>query len=410
MNTVVLGAGVIGVTTAYYLAREGYQVTVIDRQDGAAKETSNANAGLITPGHCYSWASPQAPSMLLRSLFTKSLGLRLRPRLDMAMARWSWRFLLNCREKNWRANTDCAMRLSMYSQRKLHELVDETGIDYEQVRKGVLCLYRDQMSFDRGVASAEIMREAGQHIDVLDRKAIVSLDPALLQLENQLAGALYCPNDESGDAYIFTQKLAEKCAAMGVNFRYGEDIVGLIAEGDRVTAVRTSRGHMPAGNIIVALGSYAPGVVRTIGYHLPIYPVKGYSVTFPLDSHHQAPSIAGIDEHQFMAWARFGNRLRFTATAEFAGYDTSWKEADFARLISAAKAVFPKGADYARPSYWVGLRPMTPGGLPILGQTRHRNMFFNCGHGAMGWTMACGTSRVVADIICGRRPEWTLLA
>lgn len=404
MHTVVLGAGVAGVTTAWCLAAQGRQVTVIDRQPLAANETSYANAGMIAPGHSYTWASPRAPGVLWRSLRDSSQALRLKLNPDPHMWIWLWKFLQNCTAERSRINTSRKLVLCRYSQQQLHDLTIAQNLQYNLISRGALYMYRDQASFARGRANMQILSDGGMQLEVLDTDAVIAHEPALAGARQHIAGAIYCPSDESGDARMFTRHLAERCTEVGVKFLLDTSIDGIDASGGRIEAIRTSSGRITADDYVLSLGSYSPIVARPLGYRLPIYPVKGYSVTLPAGEGYLPPTLAGVDENNLVAWARFGDRLRFTATAEFSGYDTQHKPRDFEPMLRVARQLFPNGADYAQPEFWTGLRPMTPENTPILGKSRHANLYFNTGHGHMGWTMACGTAQIVTDIMNGRQP------
>jgi D-amino-acid dehydrogenase len=405
MKTVVLGGGIVGVTTAYFLAKAGDEVVVVDRCDGVALETSFANAGLIAPGHSYTWASPRAPKILLKSLFAEGQALRLKLTADWRMWEWCWRFLQNCTAERSRLNTSRKVRLCRYSQQLLQQMTQDERLTYERISGGLLYLYRDPASFERGVSNMSILADNGLPLQTLDRRAVVALEPALAASANSIEGAIYCPSDESGDAHLFTSELALRCRDLGVEFQLGTTIRTVHASADRIDYVDTSLGRVSGDRYVLALGSYSPLVARQLGYRLPIYPVKGYSVTLPIDEWHEPPTLGGVEENQLVAWARFGQRLRLTATAEFCGYDTNHSPADFSHMLQTARALFPNGADYQRPSYWAGLRPMTPEGTPLIGPARHRNLFFNTGHGHMGWTMSCGTAKILVDMMSGRRPD-----
>ncbi|RUZ75999.1 D-amino acid dehydrogenase [Mesorhizobium sp. M7A.F.Ca.US.006.01.1.1] len=405
MKTIVLGGGIIGVTTAYFLAKGGDDVTVVERHSSVAMDTSFANAGLVAPGHSYTWASPSAPGVLIRSLFRDGEALRLKLIPDWRMYAWGLRFLRNCTAARAQRNTSRKVRLSLYSQSQLQAVTREEKLDYSRISKGLLYLFRDQAAFDRGVRNSTILTDNGLPLEVLDRQTTIGKEPALAASGETLVGSIYCPTDETGDAHAFTKAIYDRCIGLGVKFLFDTAIKQVVASGDTVESVDTSKGCLAAQRFVIALGPYTPVVARTIGYNLPIYPVKGYSMTLPIAKEHEAPEIGGIDENNLIAWARFGDRLRFTATAEFAGFDTRHSQSDFAPMIKAARELYPNGADFTQPSYWAGLRPMTATGTPILGRSRHSNLFFNAGHGHLGWTWSCGTSRIVADIMQGRRPE-----
>jgi D-amino-acid dehydrogenase len=402
---VILGAGVMGMTTAYYLAKAGREVTVIDRQAEPAAETSFANAGLIAPGHSNAWASPRAPMILLKSLWRDDTALRFRLRFDPAMWRWGLQFLANCTLERNRRNTLIKLGLARYSREKLIELRQAERIAYDEISKGCIYLYRDPQHFETGQRAIGFLKAQGYPLDILDRTACVWLDPALAPARDRIAGAIYAPQDESGDCHAFVQALARVCEGLDVKFRYGTSVRGLHTQGSRVEAVATDRERIAADQVVLALGSYAPQIARSAGIDLPIYPVKGYSLTLPLKDKTAAPTLGGVDEGYLVAFARMGDRLRLTATADFAGYDTSHRPENFATMIKVARELFPEAAHYDQPRYWACLRPMTPDGPPILGATKLSNLFLNTGSGHMGWTMACGSSRLVTDLMLGHKPD-----
>lgn len=406
MTTVVLGAGVIGVTTAWALAKDGHKVVVVDRQNAAATETSFANAGLVAPGHALTWASPRAPKILLKSLFRDDQALRLKLNADPQMWRWCWKFLMNCTSEKARRNTVRKLRLCVYSQQRLQALAAETGVAYDGVRKGLLYVYRDAASLERGRTNMKILAENGQRMETLDAARIAELEPAFAASRDRIAGGLYCPDDEQGDSNKFTVALAEKAEKeLGVEFRFGHTITGFEASGDKVARVRTDKGVIEGERFVLSLGSWSSRLARPLGLDIPVYPVKGYSATVPIGGKNGAPTIGGVDENNLVAWCRMGDRLRLTATAEFSGYDTSHAPSDFTGMLATARDLFPQGGEYERASYWACLRPMTPEGTPIFGRGRHRNFWLNTGQGHMGWTMACGSARIAADLIAGRTPE-----
>ncbi len=408
MRVLILGAGVAGVTAAWQLLEDGHEVTVIDRGAEAACETSFANAGLVAPGHAFAWASPKAAKILLKSLLLKDQPLRFRFRAEPALWRWSLQFLAQCTSARARRNTKIKHRLCRYAQAALQDLVERTGIAYDGERRGVLYLHRSQATLDRGAANMQILREAGQELEVIDRERAAEIDPALAPAKDKIAGAIYSPGDESGDACKFTRALAELCARRGASFGYGTTILGIEASGDRVERVLTDRGEQRADLYVLACGSYSPLLTRGLGERLSVYPIKGYSLTLPVDGANNPPTVGGVDEDNLCAYVRLGDRVRSTAIAEFAGYDTSHRPADFRSMLTALQDLFPGGADYRRPQYWACLRPMTPEGTPVLGRGRFENLHYNTGHGHMGWTMACGTARIGADLVAGRTPDLPL--
>ena len=404
MKVIVMGSGVVGVTTAYCLLKDGHEVTVVERHDGAADETSFANAGLVAPGHAYTWASPKAPKILLKSLWRNDQALRFRLRLDPALWSWSLKFLDNCRAERVAVNTARKVRLCLYSQDMLHEVVEDTGVAFDGAKGGLLYLYRNPAAFEAGVAKMKILTDNGLPLEVVDRDRAAAIDPALQPTKDRIVGGIYAPSDESGDARLFTRNLADWCAERGVRFLYGTTIRGVETAAGEVTGLLTDKGRLTADAYVLALGCQSAALAKPLGLSLPIYPIKGYSVTVPVAGRNNAPRIGGVDEENLVAYAPMGDRLRITATADFAGYDKRHSPADFQTMLGAARDLFPDAADYSRPSYWAGLRPMTPKGTPIFGRGRQRNLFLNTGHGHMGWTMSCGSARITADLIAGRTP------
>ncbi len=404
MRVVVLGAGVVGVATAWYLAGDGHEVVVVDRQAAVGRETSFANAGLIAPGHVYAWASPRAPMILLRSLWQEDTALRFRLKADPRMWAWSLRFLANCTAARNRANTLRKLSLCLYSQKLLRELAGEAGLDFDHSAGGLLYLYRARAHFEAGVANMAMLRDNGLPLEAVDPDRIVQLEPGLAEAKGKFAGAIYAASDESGDCFKFTEGLAAAAARKGVRFHLGDPIQRLEKSGDRIQAVVTEQGQLQGDAYVLALGSYSPIIARPLGLDLPVYPVKGYSLTLPIEGRTGAPSLGGVDEANLVAYVRLGDKLRLTATADFAGYDTTTDPRHFQGMLRIACELFPDAADYAKPSYWACLRPMTPDGPPILGRTAIANLHLNTGQGHMGWTMAAGCARIVADIVSTRRP------
>lgn len=409
MTALVLGGGVIGVTTAYCLAREGVEVVVVEAQDGVGREATASNAGILAAGHAFAWASPRAPALLVRSLLGQETAIRLRLAPDPRLYAWGYRFLRECTAERARRNTLVKLRLCQYSQAVMAEMVRREGIAYHAIARGALYLYRDPAELEVGARKMALLSEHGQRQEILDPEAVARIDPVFEPVKHKIAGAVRDLTDSSGDARVFTEQLARVCREkLGVAFRLGTRVRALRAQGDRVTGAVTDRGVLAADAYVLALGVQSPIVARTVGARLPIYPAKGYSSTFPLREGGLAPTVPGVDEQRLVAWSRLGDRLRLTSTAEFAGYDWRWSPRDFANVLRLARDLFPDAADYTRGEYRACLRPMTPGGPPVLGAGRHRNLFFNAGHGHMGWTMACGSARIVADLLLGRTPEISL--
>ncbi len=404
MRIVVLGGGIVGVTTAYDLASDGHEVVLVDRQAAVGRETSYANAGLIAPAHVYAWASPRAPMILLQSLWRSDSALKFRLKADPRMWAWSLRFLANCTAARNRANTLRKLSLCLYSQARLGELAREGGVEYDAIRAGLLYLYRDPAHFETGTANMRLLQEHGLELQAIEPGRIAALEPTLAPVQGKFAGAIYAPKDESGDCLKFTQGLAEAAGRRGVELRMGHLIRALEQHGGRIRAAVTDQGRVEGDAFVLALGSYSPLLARPLGVHLPVYPVKGYSLTLPILEAREAPRIGGVDEGHLVAYATLGDRLRLTATADFAGYDTSFAAPHFAGMLRVARELFPHAAAYDKPDYWACLRPMTPDGPPILGRCGIANLYLNTGQGHMGWTMAAGCSRIVADIIAGRTP------
>jgi D-amino-acid dehydrogenase len=409
MKTLVLGGGVVGVTTAYFLAKAGHEVTILEEKDGLGLEASSGNAGIIAPGHSFAWASPRAPRMLWDSLRGGETAIRIRPTTDLRLYTWGLRFLRECTADRARRNTLIKLRLCQYSQSVMNDLVRAEQIEYHAITKGALYLYRDGAELEAGVKKMALLAEHGQKQEILDARGVAQLDPVFEPVQAKIAGAIRDVGDSSGDSRVFVENLARVCREkLGVVVKLGTRVTALQAGGDRIDAALTNAGVLTADNYVLALGVGAPIVARTAGVSLPVYPAKGYSSTFPLKPGGRAPMVPGVDERWLVGWSRLGDRLRLTSTAEFAGYDWGWTPRDFNNILKLARDLFPDAADYDRGEYRACLRPMTPDGPPILGLGRHRNLFFNSGHGHMGWTMACGTARIVADLMMGRMPALDL--
>ncbi|PYN59167.1 MAG: amino acid dehydrogenase [Candidatus Rokuibacteriota bacterium] len=409
MKTLVLGGGVVGVTTAYFLAKAGHEVTVVEEKDALGLEATASNAGIIAPGHSFAWASPRAPRMLLQSLRGEETAIRVRLGPDLRLYTWGLRFLRECTAERARRNTLVKLRLCQYSQAVMNELVAAERLQYDAITKGALYLYRDAAELEAGVKKMALLAEHGQKQEILGAAEVARLDPVFEPVQGKIAGAIRDVGDSSGDGRLFVENLARVCReALGVTVRLGARVTALRGEDDRIESVLTSQGPLTADNYVLALGVGSPSVARTAGVSLPIYPAKGYSSTFPLKPRGLAPTVPGVDERWLVGWSRLGDRLRLTSTAEFAGYDWGWTPRDFNNILRLARDLFPDAADYDQGQYRACLRPMTPDGPPILGLGRHRNLFLNCGHGHMGWTMACGTARIVADLMTSRMPELDL--
>ncbi len=404
MKVLVLGGGVIGVTTAYYLARTGHEVTVVDRQAGPALETSFANAGEISPGYASPWAGPGIPYKALKWLMMPFGPLVVRPRLDPAMWSWILRMLRNCTAARYALNKSRMVPIAEYSRDSLRELRAETGIAYDERSLGTLQLFRTQRQLDGVGSDVAVLRSFGVPFEVLDRAGCVSAEPALARVREKFVGGLRLPNDETGDCHLFTARLAEMAAALGVRFRYGTRIDALTVAGGRIESVATDAGPLAADAYIAALGSYTPRLLRPLGLRLPVYPVKGYSITVPVTDAAAAPESTVMDETYKVAITRLGERIRVGGTAEISGFDTTLRESRRATLTHSVGDLYPGGGDLSRATFWCGLRPMTPDGPPVIGRTPVGNLFLNTGHGTLGWTMACGSGRALADLVSGKAP------
>ncbi|MCZ6892614.1 MAG: D-amino acid dehydrogenase [Gammaproteobacteria bacterium] len=406
MKVLVLGGGVVGVATTYYLAEAGYEVTLIDRNAQAASETSQGNAGLYTPGDSYAWASPEALTMAVKSLYRRDLGIKYKLRLDPRLWAWSWKFLLQCTRARAHRNSLLKLRIAFYSKQCLNALVEATGIDYDGTQGGVIYFSRSPQALASIAGHMKILQDNGLTIEVLDRDALVRIDPGLKACADKIAGGIYSPQDQTGDSCKFARRLAAWCSEnRGVQFAWETKILSLETNGTRVSKVITDQGDFDVDAVVLAAGADSPLLSERIGVKLPIYPVKGYSVTVPIRNGDAAPRIGLVDEDNLVAMSRMGDRLRMASTAEFTGYDRSHKPKDFESIFRTAKELFPDGGDYSQPEYWAGLRPMTPSSVPILGRARYDNFYLNVGHGHVGWTMSCGTGKFVADLVAGREPE-----
>jgi D-amino-acid dehydrogenase len=401
-----MGAGVVGVATAWYLAKAGHDVAVVDRQPGAGRETSFANGGQVSPCHAEPWANPSTPLKALRWMGREDAPLVLRwRRWDPALWAWSARFLLNCTAARTRLNTERILRVAVYSRACLQALRRETGIEYDQKALGILHVYRDAREFGHAQKASELMARLGLPRVVKTADEAVAIEPALSAVRSQLAGAIYTPDDESGDAHIFTRSLAALCARAGVKFHYGTSIIGLEWDAGRLTSIATTGGRLRADAFVLALGSWSPILARQVGLQLPVYPGKGYSATLPVTDESRAPNVSITDDEHKMVYSRLGGRLRCAGTAELAGWNPDMTPARARALVAHAEGLFPGAGDFAAAELWAGLRPVTPDSVPLLGATPVDNLYLNTGHGTLGWTMSCGSGRVLADIISGRPPD-----
>ena len=384
MRIAVLGAGVIGVTTAWYLRQAGHEVQVVDRREGPGLETSFANGGQISADHAAPWARPGVPLQALKWMLHEDSPLLFRLRADPAQWRWGLEFLRNCTAARYRENAARLQALGRYSRDQLRALRRESGLQYDQVERGILVLYTGDRPFEPGWKTPD---------------ECVALEPAVASLKSRLVGGNYFPDDESGDAYKFTTGLAKLCEAQGVEFRFRVSFTGFSVKNGKVNS-----SQFEADAYVIALGSYSPLVTRPLGIDLPVYPLKGYSVTMPVKNAAAAWTVSLSDEAHKLVLSRLGDRLRIAGTAELSGYDTTINQVRCDAIVKRVMELFPDAGDPSKATYWAGLRPATPSNIPRVGATKYPNLFLNTGHGTLGWTLACGSGRMLADIVSGRRP------
>ncbi|MBR0858919.1 D-amino acid dehydrogenase [Bradyrhizobium liaoningense] len=405
MKVLILGSGVIGVTSAYYLARAGHEVTVVDRQPEPALETSFANAGEVSPGYSSPWAGPGVPVKAVKWLLMKHGPLVIRPKLDPVMWVWLLKMLRNCTSARYAVNKSRMIPIAEYSRDALRDLRRDIGIQYDERSKGTLQLFRYQSQLDGTAEDIAVLKQYGVPFEVLSREGCIAVEPALAGVKEKFAGGLRLPQDETGDCHMFTQALAKHAEALGVRFMFNTGIDRIVTDGARVSGVVTSAGLLQADAYVLALGSWSSRLVAPLGISLPVYPVKGYSITVPIKDASGAPESTVMDESYKVAITRLGNRIRVGGTAEISGYSSKLYGARRATLDHSLTDLFPRGGDLAKATFWSGLRPMTPDGPPVIGPTQYANLHLNTGHGTLGWTMSCGSGRVLADMLSGRKPE-----
>lgn len=394
----------IGVSSAWYLVRAGFEVTVVEREAGPGRETSFANAGQISPGYASPWAAPGVPLKALKWLFTKHSPLVVKPGLDPRQYLWLLRLLRNCTAHRYAVNKARMVRLARYSTACLDDLRAELGLDYEGRRLGTVQLFRTQSQLDAAGHDIAVLEHYGVPFELLDRAGIVKAEPALAGVVDQFTGALRLPDDQTGDCALFTQLLAERAKAAGVEFRFNAKVEALEASGDRITDARINGRVERADRYVLALGSYTPRLLAPLGIRLPVYPLKGYSLTVPITDTTMAPSSTVLDESYKVAVTRFDRRIRVGGTAEVCGFDLSQPTRRRATLEKVLADLYPQGGDLSQGEFWAGLRPATPDGTPVVGATRFGNLYLNTGHGTLGWTLACGSGHAIADIISGNKP------
>jgi D-amino-acid dehydrogenase len=414
MKVVVLGAGIIGVSTAWYLLEHGHEVTVVDRQDDAALETSFANGAQISVSFCEPWAHPSAPLKVLKWLARDDSPLLFRPKLDPHQWRWGLSFLANCTDAAFERNVAQLVALGRFSHESLKELVAQTGIQYDRLERGILHFFSSQQDFDAAADGVEAMRRHGVDRRILSRDEVLKVEPALAGFASNIAGGTYTASDESGDARVFTQQLARRCAERGARFLYGHDLVNIETAGGAVQAVNVADGRtgqklgLRADAYVAALGSHTAPLLRPLGVHLNIYPAKGYSATFALRDPARASVVSMIDDTRKIAISRLGDKIRVAGTAELAGYDvgldTATAKVRCQALVRRYEELFPGVADTTEPHFWAGLRPSTPNNIPYIGRSKLANLWVNAGHGTLGWTHGAGSGRALAELMSGLQP------
>jgi D-amino-acid dehydrogenase len=410
MKIAVLGAGVVGVTSAWCLSRAGHEVVLIERREGPGLETSFANGGQISAGHAEPWAKPSVIPKLLDWLGREDAPMLFRPRASWAQWGWGLRFLRECAPGRFERNARNLAALALYSRGRLKALRAETGIEYDSLSRGILQFFTDQKDFDSAVAHADAARAYGVLRETKSAAQCLAIEPALAGASVRIAGGIYAPEDESGDAYQFTRRLAELCVERGVTMRTGTEVEGIEATSAQVDALWLRQGELPAARYsadayVVSLGAWSPLLLGRIGVRIPVYPLKGYSITVALRPGDVAPTVSLSDDAAKVVYSRLGDRLRGAGTAELAGYDASINTLRCAAILSRARRLFPGLAHAGPVEYWAGLRPATPTNAPVIGRTRYRNLFLNTGHGTLGWTLACGSAQALADLVSGREPQ-----
>ncbi len=414
MKVIVLGAGIIGISTAWHLLEEGHEVTLVDRQPDAALETSAANGAQISVSFCEPWANAGAPFKVARWLLRDDSPLLFRPRLDPHQWRWGLSFLGQCNDAAFERNVRQLVALGRYSHESLKRVVDSTGIEYQRLERGILHFFSSQADFEAGAAGAELMRRYGVDRRVLGRDEVLQVEPALAAFGANIHGGTFTPSDESGDAQVFTQKLGALCRARGATFLFNTAVDGLDRDGNGITGVRVRSLQtggvrtLVADQYVAAMGSYTAPLLRPLGIWLNIYPAKGYSATLRLKRPQDANVVSLLDDTRKIAISRLGEHIRIAGTAELAGYDTSLDGATAqkrcAALVQRYEQLFPGVADTRQPNFWTGLRPSTPTNIPIIGRSRLPNLWLNAGHGTLGWTHGAGSGQALAELISGKRP------
>ncbi|NMM29252.1 MAG: D-amino acid dehydrogenase [Glaciimonas sp.] len=414
MKVIVLGSGIVGTASAWFLNQAGHDVTVIDRQPGAAQETSFANGCQISVSHAEPWANPAAPVKILKWLGQEDAPLLYRFRPEWLQWKWALQFLRECTPKRTAYNIRQIVAIAEYSRKTLNELRADTGIDYDCLTRGILHFYTDQKDFDESLPSAKLMRDLGCPRDSISADEVVRIEPALSGIRDKIVGGDFTATDESGDIFKFTNGLADKAQQAGVEFRYNTTVTRLLTEGAGASAKITGvevilpNGHhqvLRADSFVVAMGSFSVPLLKPLGINLMIYPGKGYSATYQITNADATPSVSLTDDGYKLVVSRLGDRLRVAGTCELNGYTRELNSTRCEAITHRTRELFPDACDYDNPIYWTGLRPLTPSNIPYIGKTKIGNLYLNTGHGTLGWTMGCGSGRALADIVSGRRPE-----
>ncbi|PLR39116.1 D-amino acid dehydrogenase small subunit [Chimaeribacter coloradensis] len=403
MRVLVLGSGVVGVASAWYLAKAGHEVTVVDRQPGPAEETSAGNAGQISPGYAAPWAAPGVPLKAVKWMFQRHAPLAIRLDGSSFQLRWMWQMLRNCDMRHYQTNKGRMVRLSEYSRDCLKALRQDTGIRYEGRQGGTLQLFRTAQQYENAAKDIAVLQEAGVPYQLLESAQLASMEPALATVAHKLTGGLRLPNDETGDCQLFTRQLAEMAKQAGVTFLFNRSVDRLLVEGNTVRGVQCGNETLTADSYVVAFGSYSTALLDGL-VSIPVYPLKGYSLTIPITDPAGAPYSTVLDETYKIAITRFDNRIRVGGMAEIVGFNTGLARARRETLEMVVKDLYPHGGNVEQATFWTGLRPMTPDGTPVVGKTPLKNLYLNTGHGTLGWTMACGSGQLLADIISGVTP------
>ena len=405
MKVIVLGSGVVGVTSAWYLAEQGHEVVVVDRQADAAEETSFANAGQLSFGMSSPWAAPGIPQKAVKWMFQAHAPLKLRPSLNPAQWQFMLSMLANCTEKAYAVNKSRMVRVSEYSRHCINELQDALQLPFEARKQGLLQVFRSQKQIDDAAKDIKVLQEFHVNHQLLNVEECIAREPALARVKHKLVGGLHFPDDQTGDCNLFTKALVERCIAKGVTFKFNTEINALVSDGDKISGVQTSHGLEVADQVLVCMGSYSPFLLNPLAIRLPVYPIKGYSLTLDVKNNADAPQSTVMDETYKVAITRFDNRIRAAGTAELADFNADLPKARRETIAESVASLFPEAGNLDTAEFWTGFRPMTPDGTPIIGGTRYKNLWLNTGHGTLGWTMAAGSAKLIADLISAKQPE-----